>query len=197
MEKPILYIIAGANGSGKSTLANELLTSEHLEFLNADEVAKEICPEHIESVKIKAGKIVLKKLEDFLNNKKSFAIETTLAGKNHIKTIQKAKELGYIVVLIYSYLDSPLMCENRIKIRVLNGGHDIPKDDIIRRFYRSKENFWKLYKDIADEWNLFYNGLSVYTFVAHCENNLSSSFIPPPVEIYNENLYNEFTKDFK
>ena len=193
MDKPILYIIAGANGSGKSTLASELLPSENLEFLNADEVAKEICPEHIESVKIQAGKIVLKKLDELLNKKKSFAIETTLSGKNHIKTIKKAKELGYNVVLIYSYLDSPLMCENRIKIRVLNGGHDIPKEDIIRRFYRSKENFWNLYKNIVDEWNLFYNGLSEYTFVAHCENNSSFS----PVEIYNENLYNEFIRDFE
>ena len=78
-----------------------------MEFLNADEVAKEICPEHIESVKIQAGKIVLEKLESLLNSGKSFAIETTLAGKNHIKTIQKAKVLGYKVVLIYSYLDNP------------------------------------------------------------------------------------------
>ena len=53
-----LYIIAGANGSGKSTLANELLSAEDLEILNADEVAKNICPEHIEKVKIQAGKIV-------------------------------------------------------------------------------------------------------------------------------------------
>ena len=189
MDKPILYIIAGANGSGKSTLANELLPAKTLEFLNADEVAKEICPEKIESEKIQAGKIVLQKLDELLNKKKSFAIETTLAGKNHIKTINKAKELGYNVVLIYSYLDSPLMCENRIKIRVLNGGHNIPKDDIIRRFYRSKENFWKLYKDIVDEWNLFYNGLSEYTFVAHSDNGT--------IEIYNENLYNEFVKDFE
>jgi len=79
------------------------------------------------------------------------------------------------------------MCENKIKIRVLNGGHDIPKDDIVRRFYRSKKNFWNLYKDIVDEWNLFYNGLSEYTFVAHSDNGT--------IEIYNENLYNGFIKD--
>ena len=87
MQKKILYIIAGANGSGKSTLASELLPSENLDFLNADEVAKEICPENIESVKIKAGKIVLKRLESLFDSKKSFAIETTLSGKNHLKTI--------------------------------------------------------------------------------------------------------------
>ena len=66
MQDNILYIIAGANGSGKSTLASELLPSENLDFLNADEVAKEICPENIESVKIKAGKIVLERLEKFI-----------------------------------------------------------------------------------------------------------------------------------
>ena len=189
MQDKILYIIAGANGSGKSTLASELLPSENLDFLNADEVAKEICPQNIESVKIKAGKIVLKKLEKLLNSQKSFAIETTLAGKNHIKTIQKAKNLGYYIVLIYSYLDSPILCENRIKIRVLNGGHNIPKNDIIRRFYRSKENFWNTYKDLVDEWNLFYNGTSEYILVAQSSES--------KIEIYNENLYNEFIKDFQ
>ncbi len=189
MQDKILYIIAGANGSGKSTLASELLPSENIDFLNADEVAKEVCPENIESVKIKAGKIVLKRLEDLLNSGKSFAIETTLSGKNHIKTIQKAKKLGYFVVLIYSYLDNPTLCENRIKIRVLNGGHDIPKDDIIRRFYRSKENFWNIYKHLVDEWNLFYNGTSEYFLVAQYANG--------EIEIFSENLYNDFIKDFE
>ena len=188
MKEKVLYIIAGANGSGKSTLASELLPSENLEFLNADDVAKEICPDNIESVKIKAGKIVLKRLEDLFNRKKSFAIETTLAGKNHIKTIKKAKDLDYQVILIYSYLDNPILCENRIKVRVLNGGHNIPKEDIQRRFYRSKENFWNMYKNLVDEWNLFYNGSSEYILVA--QSNQSG------IEIFNENLYNEFKGDF-
>ena len=95
MNNMVVYIIAEANGSGKSTLASELLPNKNLEILNTDDIAREICPENIESVKIKAGKIVLEKLDKLLNNRKSFAIETTLAGKNHIKTINKAKELGY------------------------------------------------------------------------------------------------------
>lgn len=189
MNDKVLYIISGANGSGKSTLASELLPAENLEFLNADDIAKEICPENIESVKIKAGKIVLEKLENLLNKQKSFAIETTLSGKNHMKTIQKAKILGYKVVLIYSYLNSPKLCENRIKIRVMNGGHNIPKEDIIRRFYRSKNNFINIYKDIVDEWNIFYNGYSEYILVAQSLDGI--------IEIYNDDLYNEFVKDFE
>lgn len=86
-------------------------------------------------------------------------------------------------------MDSPILCENRIKIRVLNGGHNIPKEDIIRRFYRSKKNFWNIYKNLVDEWNLFYNGNSEYILVAQYSNN--------EVEIFNENLYNEFIKDLK
>lgn len=86
-------------------------------------------------------------------------------------------------------MDSPILCENRIKIRVLNGGHNIPKEDIIRRFYRSKKNFWNIYKNLVDEWNLFYNGNSEYILVAQYSNN--------DVEIFNENLYNEFIKDLK
>ena len=187
MKQKIMYIIAGANGSGKSTLASEFLPSEGLEFLNADDVAKDICPENIESVKIKAGKAVLSRLADLIDNEKSFAIETTLAGKAHIKIIEKIKQKGYYTVLIYSYLDSPILCENRIKIRVLSGGHNIPHEDIIRRFYRSKSNFWYIYKNFVDEWNLFYNGLSEYIPVAQSCNSR--------IEIYNEKLYNEFIKD--
>jgi len=93
-EKPkYLYIIAGANGSGKSTLASELLPEEKLEFINADEIAKEICPENIESVRISAGKEVYKRLNIFFEQGFSFAIETTLSGNNYVKTIEKAKSL--------------------------------------------------------------------------------------------------------
>ena len=189
MEKNVLYIVAGANGTGKSTLASELLPSENLEYLNADDIAKKICPNDIESVKIKAGKIVFKKLNEYLLKKQSFALETTLSGKIHVNIIKKAKELNYNVILIYSYLDSPILCEKRIKIRVLNGGHNIPKNDIIRRFYRSKENFWNIYKNIVDEWNLFYNGTSEYILVAQGNKNEQLT--------YHESLYNQFLKDLK
>ena len=61
----VLYIIAGANGSGKSTLAEVLLKEKNLAFLNADEIAKEIAPNEINSVTISAGKEYFKRLAQF------------------------------------------------------------------------------------------------------------------------------------
>ena len=64
----ILYIIAGANGSGKSTLAEVLLKEKNLVFLNADEIAKEIAPNAINSVPISAGKEYFKRLAQYFKD---------------------------------------------------------------------------------------------------------------------------------
>ena len=83
--KKKLYIIAGANGSGKSTLAKVLLKEKQLKFLNADEIAKEISPNAINSVPISAGKIYFRRLNEYFKNEYSFAVESTLSGNNIIK----------------------------------------------------------------------------------------------------------------
>ena len=49
-------------------------------------------------------------------------------------------------------------CIKRVKTRVKNGGHNVREEDIIRRYYRSVLNFWSDYRNLADEWILFYNG---------------------------------------
>lgn len=154
----ILYIIAGANGSGKSTLAEVLLSEKKLEFLNADEIAKEISPNAINSVPISAGKLYFKRLKEFFNKDKSFAVESTLAGNNIIRIIKTAKQKGYKVILVYSFLQNCTTCIERVKKRVQNGGHNVPEEDIIRRYYKSITKFWDEYRLLADEWTLFYNG---------------------------------------
>jgi len=49
---------------------------------------------------------------------------------------------------------------------VLNGGHHIPKDDIIRRYYRSKNMFWNIYKDLCDSWSIYYNSDEIFEKIA-------------------------------
>ncbi len=182
-----LFIIAGANGSGKSTLASELLVEKKLEFVNADEIARAINPDDMQAVRIQAGKEVFKKIDEMLLQEKSFVIETTLSGNFLVKTINQAKKQGYNTVLIYTFLKNPETCIDRIKIRVKNGGHNVPNEDVIRRYYRSKKNLWFKYRVIIDEWTVFYNGLSGYINVMKGDNE--------NVEIFNEELYNLFMEN--
>lgn len=183
--KNVLYIIAGANGSGKSTLANVLLKEKNLKFLNADEIAKEIAPGAINSVPISAGKVYFQRLNDFFKNNYSFAVESTLSGNNILRIIKQARKQNYKIILIYSFLKDCTVCIERVKKRVKNGGHNVPEEDIVRRYYKSVVKFWYNYKNIVDEWTLFYNGYDyapvVVTFGA------GDNF-----EIINEELYKNF-----
>lgn len=188
MEK-VFYLVAGANGSGKTTLSKKLLPADNLVFLNADEIAKSINPDNIESVKISAGKEVFKRLRIILEKGENFAMETTLSGKLHLKIIEQVRKFGYKVVLIYAFLDNPELCINRIKVRVKMGGHNIPDEDVRRRYVRSKNNFWNLYKDESDEWLLFYNGGDKYFEIAHG--------IVGNIDILDKDLYDNFIKDIQ
>ncbi len=153
-----LFLIAGANGSGKTTLAKELLPEFGLEFVNADEIAGELNPGDVDKVKIAAGKKVFTKINDLIAQDKSFAIETTLSGKYLIRFISELKEKGYLITLVYVFLDNPEIAIDRIKTRVRNGGHFVPAQDVRRRFYRGKNNFWNIYKDLANYWEIYHNG---------------------------------------
>ena len=157
-QQKYLYIISGANGSGKSTLAEVLLKEKNLEFLNADEIAKELAPNAINSVPISAGKEYFKRLKLYFDDKKSFAVESTLSGNNVIRIIKRAQDLNYKIILVYSFLQNCTTCIERVKKRVKNGGHNVPEEDIIRRYYKSLVKFWNEYRYMVDEWTLFFNG---------------------------------------
>jgi len=176
------------NGSGKSTIAKELLQEQKLEYINADDIAKELNPTNISKVKISAGKETKRRIEKCFKEKLSFAVETTLSGNNYIKTFEKAKELGYKIILLYTFVDNSKICIERIKVRVKNGGHPVPDEDVIRRYKRSISNFWNKYKNLADEWNLYYNGNDSSTIVAQQTSK-------DDIEILNENLYTLFREN--
>ena len=126
------------------------------------------------------------KLESLIRKKKSVAIESTLAGKYLIKTTKRVKRLGYKVRIVYFFVDNPEIALARIEARVKAGGHNVPKEDVIRRFYRSKTNFWKIYRELADEWALFYNGTERIIPVA---SGARSS-----LDVFNEELLSLFNK---
>ena len=178
-----LYIIAGANGSGKTTFAKSFSRIHDLYFINADEIAKELDPNNITKHQVKAGRIFFQKLNKRLNENKSFIIETTLSGKYLVKYINRAKANGFEVEMIYLFLEKPETNITRVATRVLSGGHHVPKDDIIRRFYRSKEMFMFVYKDLVDKWIMYYNSDEINEKIATDKM------------IYDDKKWQEFKKD--
>jgi len=161
------YIIAGPNGSGKTVLAKELIEELKLPFINADEIALTLAPaEDIARVRVKAGKLFLRKLTEHIRKGRSFIVETTLAGRNFAEIIRKMKRDGYEVILIYVFVENPQEAINRIKLRVAKGGHPVPDEDVIRRFSRSKKNFWDIYRKLADRWKMFLNSEDDFLLIA-------------------------------
>ncbi len=161
-----LVIIGGPNGSGKTTFTQGYVELHPMSCLNADEIAKTINPEDMSKVSVSAGKIFFQRLEEYKKRGESVLIESTLSGTYLTKMMDDFHKEGYEVTLVYVFLYSPEVCIERIKERVLKGGHFVPDKDVIRRYYRSKENFWNNYKNSADKWFLVYNSENKFISIA-------------------------------
>ena len=159
MAKPNLYIIAGPNGAGKTTASFNLLPEilHCPNFVNADEIARGLSPFAPETVALQAGRIMLARIEELLPQKVDFAIETTLATRSYVSLVKRAQKLGYKVHLLFFYLETPEQAIQRVAQRVAQGGHDIPEEDIRRRFRRGINNLMHLYAPICDSVHIWNN----------------------------------------
>ncbi|MBR5717261.1 MAG: zeta toxin family protein [Bacteroidales bacterium] len=176
----ILYMIAGCNGAGKTTAFRNRLSSQFRVpiFLNADDIARELCPDDVERVAVEAGRIMLQKIDEQLEKDESFCIETTLSTRHFGRLVKRAQEKGFKVALFFYWLESPELAVCRVAQRVRSGGHNIPTDVIRRRYERGIANLFSIYLPIVDYW--------------HIDNN--SGFLPAPIaeggkEIYDMNTF--------
>ena len=163
-----LYIIAGPNGAGKTTASYTILPEifDCKEFVNADEIARGISPFNPDNVRIQAGKLMLLRIRELLEKRKSFAFETTLSSKIFVNFIQKAKEKNYEVILLFLWLNSHELAIERVKTRVKEGGHNIPESVIRRRFENGLTNLFQLYIPVVDKWFLVDNSGETFQFIA-------------------------------
>lgn len=159
MKQKKLYIIAGCNGAGKTTasfrILPELLNCK--EFVNADEIARGISPFQPEKVALEAGRIMLGRIHELIEKEEDFAFETTLSTKSYLGFIRKAREHGYFVSLLFFWLESPDLAIYRVQQRVNEGGHNIPKGIIERRYFRGIENLFRLFFNEVDYLVIFDN----------------------------------------
>lgn len=168
MKAKNVYIIAGPNGSGKTTFAKKFLPfyahCEH--FINADLIAQGLSPFSPSIASLKAGRLVLKEIQEFSDKSANFAFETTLSGKTYLSLLRKLKDKGYRLHLFFLWIPSSGLALERIKERVANGGHNVPAVDVRRRFRRSIENFFNVYEPCLETWMLFDNSGEIPHLVA-------------------------------
>ena len=148
---PKYILIAGVNGAGKSTLYHILDNLHDMPRINIDEIVRDFGDWRNPSDVMEAGKIAVRQLWQFLGEKRSFNQETTLCGKSIIKSIKKAKCLGYQIEIHYVGVDSVEIAKARVKERVKNGGHIMSDCDTVFFYDNTKSfNCFAVYRSDGD-----------------------------------------------
>lgn len=159
---PCLWVLAGTNGAGKSSIAGALLRQSGGEYFNPDEIARKLrerepmlTPTEANAV---AWRLGVSQLDEALRDGRDYFFETTLGGKTIAARLARALDAGHEVRIWYAGLESPELHLARVAARVLGGGHDIPEQDIRRRFDDSRRNLIALLPRL-NELKLFDNSL--------------------------------------
>ena len=135
--RPVLIAIAGPNGVGKSTFFRSFLEDSGLPFVNADALAAELGLEAYAAASL-ADSI----RRNMVAQRQSFVMETVFSDPSGDKLafLRDASKVGYSVVLFFIGASGPEISEERVALRVTQGGHDVPADKIQQRFPRVLEN---------------------------------------------------------
>ena len=135
--RPVLVALAGPNGAGKTTFFHSHLKPAGLRFLNADEVARELEIEAYE-----AAKVITQLRQELVRQHESFVFETVFSDPvgDKVGFLKEAAQSGYTVVLCFIGIAGPETSEQRVAMRVSQGGHDVPSEKLVSRFPRTMAN---------------------------------------------------------
>jgi len=143
LDRPKLWIVAGPNGSGKSTIytnANIKDFGGSVWIINPDLLTARI--QEVESTSLHVANLeavtrIYAWLEASIAAHQTVGVETVLSTDKYRKLVLVAKANRFEIRLIYVLLKTADMNVERVKIRVADGGHDVPKGKILERRERS------------------------------------------------------------
>lgn len=127
---------------------------------------------------------MLERIDELLEQKVDFAIETTLTTLSYQKTIAIAKSRGYMITLLFFWLNDVNLAIERVKTRVMEGGHSIPQEVIIRRYYKGILNLTNVFVNLCHYWLIIDNSSCPYSFVAEGNGEITTM-------VYNEQTRNK------
>jgi predicted ABC-type ATPase len=136
-QRPIIVALAGPNGAGKSTFFESHLKSSGLRFLNADLLAKEFEVDAYEASRIAAAIRAA-----LVKQRESFIFETVFSDPvgDKLSFLRDTAQLGYSVVVCFVGIADAYTSQQRVAIRVTQGGHDVPAEKLVARFPRTIAN---------------------------------------------------------
>jgi len=157
-------IIGGVNGAGKSSLTGVLKAerSDLGQIIDVDKLAIRY------GGNVAGGKAAIRMQAEYIEAGVSFTQETTLSGQRPLRMVKEAKEAGYHVRLFYVGISTASEALRRIENRVRKGGHDIPQEDVLRRFESRFEALSKVL-DYCDE-AVFYDNENGFVVVGEYRN---------------------------
>jgi len=156
---PNLFIIAGPNGAGKTTYARRFLPQEMRchEFVNADLIAAGLSPFRPAGAEFEAGRIMVRRLKQLADERRDFSFETTLSSYGYVSMLEEMRAAGYRIRLDFLWIRDLDITRQRVRSRVVKGGHDIPDDVQQRRFGKGIRLLLEHYRPLIHYWRLYDN----------------------------------------
>ncbi|MBY0460023.1 MAG: zeta toxin family protein, partial [Gemmataceae bacterium] len=164
-------------------------------FTNADAIARGLNALDVESVAAKAGRVMLDHLRELAAARRSFAFETTLAGRAYARWVRDLTQSGYAVHLFYYWLESAEVAIGRVAERVRAGGHHVPDDTIRRRYGRSVRNFLTLYRPVVTTWQVYDNTGSTRRLIAFNNSFFDTVLDPERWDVFQRSADNAGNSD--
>ncbi len=178
--RPIVVALAGPNGSGKSTFFDAYLAKTGLRFVNADVLAHSLGMDPYAAAE-RADTL----RRELVALHESFIFETVFSDPvgNKLEFLKAAQELGYTAVLIFIGVAGPEISDERVAMRVLQGGHDVPPRKLVERFPRIMNNLKRALAELPNVWAYDHTDLEEgYRLVANMENGQGIKLYEPTPE---------------
>lgn len=136
-KRPVIVALAGPNGAGKTTFYEAHLKASGLRFINADILAGELGIDAYQ-----AAEVAARLRQEFVSQGESFVFETVFSDPagDKMAFLKQAAQQGYTVVMCFIGLAGSDRSEERVAMRVTQGGHDVPTDKLTARFPRTMTN---------------------------------------------------------
>jgi predicted ABC-type ATPase len=144
--RPVVVALAGPNGAGKSTFFDSHLARTGLRFVNADVLALSLGMDPYAAQK-RADAI----RRELVQLRESFIFETVFSDPvgDKLRFLKECESAGYTVLLIFIGISAPEISDERVAMRVAQGGHDVPANKIVERYPRVMNNLKRALVEVA------------------------------------------------